>query len=33
MIYFALVHSQILYGIEVYANTFLNYLAKLNLVF
>jgi len=33
MIYFAFVHSQILYDIEVYANTFLNYLANVNLVF
>ena len=30
MIYFAFVHSQILYGIEVYANTFSTYLIKLS---
>jgi len=29
MIYFAFVHSQLLYGIEVYANTWPNHLSKL----
>ena len=29
MIYFAFVHSQLLYGIEVYANTTPNHLSKL----
>jgi len=29
MIYFAFVHSHLLYGVEVYANTTANHLSKL----
>jgi len=32
MIYFAFVHSQILHGIKVYANTFSTYLTKLSVL-
>ena len=32
MIYFAFVHSHLLYGFEVYANTTANHLSKLNVL-
>lgn len=31
-VYYAMVHSQVLYGIEVYANTFLSYTNKLKMI-
>ena len=32
MIYFAFVHSHLLYGIDVYVNTTANHLSKLNVL-
>jgi len=33
IIYFAFVHSQLSYGIEIYGNTYPTYLHKLNMVY